>query len=259
MTGGLPADEAAATSDEPSAARVGVLLLDGTSPVLDAVVGAIGRAPALGEVRAVERSTDVADLDPACRRLAEVCDLVVGLPAPPWPGFSTRHEQARARLGDVPYWAVESWHGLPALATRLADRVAAVAGVGDHVLLTAPDHAVVALPADQRAFLREVAQALDTALGDRAGRPTIAVDRSPADGAVTPTAADVVATLAEAHGATRLVRCSLAPGDGPDPAVGAAAAAQGLAAVDVALTDAEHVELLLDAVATLLQHGVATS
>ena len=45
--------------------------------------------------------------------------------------------------------------------------------------------------------------------------------------------------------------------DGPDPDVAAAAADAGLACVDVAVTDGEHVTLLLDAVATLVPEVLA--
>jgi hypothetical protein len=238
----------------------GLLLLDADAPLLDRVVGALATGEGLGEVRHVERATGSADLATACRRLAETCDLVLGLPAPPWPGFGDRHAAARDALGEVPYWAVESWHGLPTLGPALADAVAAaVAGPEDRVLLTAPDAAVVRLPAEQRVFLREVAEALDTALDGRAARPTVAVDRSPATDAVTPTAMTTLVTLADAHGATRVVRCSLAPADGADPQVTAAAVTTRLELVDVALTPEAHVRLLLDAVATLLPPALEAS
>ena len=229
--------------------RVGVLVHGGDDALGAALVGAVTRATDLGEVRAVETvgRTDV--VGPACARLAEVAEVVIGLGAAPWPGWSVRHAVTHDALGEVPYWAVETWHGLPALHDHLVAAVGDRWHDGSRVLLTAPDAAVRELPPEQRVVLRDVAEALHERTGQR---PVIAVDRSPEDGAVTPTAVTTVTTLAEAHGADRVVRVSLAPGDGPDPAVAAAAFASGIQLSDVTLHRDDQVTLLLDAVRTML-------
>jgi len=232
--------------------HVGLLLHGADTGLRDRIVGALARADGYGEVRAVEQAAEDGELEPACRRLVEVCDVVLGVPAWPWPGWGAAHDAARDLLPDLPYWAVETWHGLPDLAAVLAEHVEAVAADHARVLLTAPDHAVVGLPAEQRAFLRELAEGLAAALPDRLARPTVAVDRSPVDGPVTPTAASTLVTLVDAHGATAVVRASMVPGDGPDPDVTAAAAAQGVMLHEAAPSDDDHVVLLLAAVAALL-------
>lgn len=233
--------------------RVGVLVLGGDAGLEEALVGAVGRAPDLGEVRGVEVVAAPAGVAGAVGRLAEACTVVVGIGAAPWPGWQRWHAAAHDGLDEVPYWAVETWHGLPALHERLAAAVGDAWHDGSRVLVTAPDHAVAPLPVEQRVVLRDVAEALHAATG---ARPTVAVDRSPAEGAVTPTAATTVTTLGEAHGARRVVRCSLAPGDGPDPAVRAAADAAGVELVDVALDRDDQVALLLTAVRTMLRDAL---
>lgn len=232
--------------------NVGLLLHGADTGLRDRLVGALARAEGYGEVRAVEQAAADGELEPACRRLVEVCDVVLGVPAWPWPGWAAAHDAARDLLPDLPYWAVETWHGLPDLAAVLAEHVEAVAPADARVLLTAPDHAVVGLPAEQRAFLRELAEGLHAAMPQHLPRPTVAVDRSPAEGAVTPTATGTLATLVEAHGATAVVRASMVPGDGPDPDMTAVAAAQGVQLHEAAPSDDDHVVLLLAAVAALL-------
>lgn len=232
--------------------RVGVLVHGGDAALGEALVGAVATADALGEVRAVEVAATPDDVALACRRLDEVCTAVVGLGAAPWPGWTDWHAAAHDALS-VPYWAVETWHGLPDLHDRLAAAVGDGWRDGSRVLVTAPDAALRALPVEQRTVLRDVAQALHERTGTR---PTVAVDRSPGDGAVTPTAATSVVTLAEAHGARRVVRLSLAPADGPDPAVAAAAAGAGVDLQDVALGHGDQVDLLLAAVAVLLREAL---
>jgi hypothetical protein len=233
--------------------RVGVLVHGGDDELGAALVGAITRAEDLGEVRAVEVVGTTEVVGPACARLAEVATSVIGLGVAPWPGWSVRHAAAHDALGDVPYWAVETWHGLPALHRHLVDAVGGRWQDGSRVLLTAPDEAVRRLPPEERVVLRDVAEALHAATG---ARPVIAVDRSPDDGAVTPTAVTTVTTLAEAHGAERVVRVSLAPGDGPDPAVAAAAFAAGIQLSDVTLHRDDHVQLLLAVVRTMLGQAI---
>lgn len=233
--------------------RVGVLVHGGDVDLGETLVGAVATADGLGEVRAVEVTAEVGEVEVACRRLAEVCTVVIGLPAAPWPGWTQWHAAAHDALGQVPYWAVETWHGLPALHEHLADAVGQRWHDGSRVVVTAPDHAVRPLPPDQRVVLRDVAEALHAATG---ARPTVAVDRSPQQDAVTPTAVTTVQTLAEAHGADRVVRVSLAPGDGPDPAVAAAAFAAGVTLHDITLHRDDQVRLLLRAVRTMLAQAL---
>ncbi len=235
--------------------RVGVLVHGGDDDLGEALVGAVSRADDLGEVRAVEVVGRTEVLAPACARLAEVAEVVIGLGAAPWPGWSIRHAAAHDALGDVPYWAVETWHGLPALHEHLVAAVGERWQDGTRVLLTAPDDAIRDLPPEQRVVLRDVAEALH---GLTDARPVIAVDRSPDEGAVTPTAVTTVTTLAEAHDADRVVRVSLAPGDGPDPAVAAAAFASGIQLSDVTLHRDDQVALLLDVVRTMLHQALST-
>ncbi|MFT6943227.1 MAG: hypothetical protein ACJA2F_001426 [Nitriliruptoraceae bacterium] len=234
--------------------RVGVLVHGGDASLLDALVGAVATADGLGEVRAIEVADGLAEVEVACRRLAEVCEVVIGLAHAPWPGWALQHSVAQNALGELPYWAVETWHGLPALHDHLVAVVGDRWQDGTRVLVTAPDIALRALPPEQRVVLRDVAEALHQRTGVR---PTIAVDRSPGDGAVTPTAATAVTTLAEAHGATAVARVSLAPQDGPDPDVSNAAFTTGVTLSDVTIDSAAHVRLLLDAVATMIATALA--
>jgi len=233
--------------------RVGVLVHGGDDELAAALVGAVTRADDLGEVRAVEVAATGADVALACQRLAEVAEVVIGLGHAPWPGFSDRHATAHDALDPVPYWAVETWHGLPALHEHLVAAVGDRWHDGTRVLVTAPDAAVRELPPEERVVLRDVAEALH---GLTEARPVIAVDRSPADGAVTPTAVTTVTTLSEAHGAERVVRVSLAPADGPDPAVAAAAFTAGIELSDVTLHRDDQVRLLLEAVRTMLRQAL---
>lgn len=234
--------------------RVGVLVHGGDADLGEALVGAVAGADALGEVRAVEVAAGLDEVVVACRRLAEVCTVVIGMGAAPWPGWDDWHAAAHDALGDVPYWAVETWHGLPALHEHLAQALEERWREGTRVVVTAPDRAVRPLPPEQRVVLRDVAEALHAATGTR---PTVAVDRSPQDTPVTPTAVTTVQTLAEAHGADRVVRVSLAPGDGPDPAVAAAAFAAGVSLTDVTLHRDDVVRLLLAVVTTMLREALA--
>ena len=237
--------------------RVGIVVHGADAALGDALVGALATADRLGEVRAVEAVPRDESIAPAATRLAEVAEVVVGLGALPFPGLAARHDATRDALGDLPYWAVETWHGLPAHAEALAAAVTPVltSTPGDpHVLVTAPDVVIRPLPPEHRVVLRDVAAALAERLGRR---PTVAVDRSPATGGVTPTAVGTLGTLVDAHGATAVVRCSLVPADDPDPALVEEAAARGVTLRDVSLDRATHVRLLLDAAATVLEQAVA--
>lgn len=234
--------------------RVGVLVHGGDAELGEALVGAVATADDLGEVRAVEVTPTIDQVAVACRRLAETCTVVIGTGAAPWPGWAQRHAAARDALDPVPYWAVETWHGLPALHEHLADAIEQRADDDAQVVITAPDAAVRSLPPEQRVVLRDVAQALHERTGRR---PTVAVDRSPDDAPVTPTAVTAVTTLAEAHGAERVLRVSLAPADGPDPAVAGAAFAAGVTLHDVTLHRDDQVELLLGVVRTMLRQALA--
>ncbi len=235
--------------------RVGVLVHGGDASLLDALVGAVATADGLGEVRAIEVADGLAEVEVACQRLAEVCEVVIGLAHAPWPGWSLQHGVAQNALDAVPYWAVETWHGLPALHDHLVAAVGDRWEDGTRILVTAPDLALRALPPEHRVVLKDIAEGLHQRTGVR---PTIAVDRSPGDGAVTPTAETSVTTLAEAHGATSIARVSLAPQDGPDPAVSNAAFAAGVTLTDVTIDRAAQVRLLLDAVSTMIATALAS-
>lgn len=235
--------------------NVGVLVHGGGPSLQEALVGAVARADDLGEVRGLEVVSAGLEVPGACARLAEVADTVVGLGARPWPGWSQGHAAAHDALGETAdYWAVETWHGLPALHDALVTAVGPRWRDGSRVVVTAPDVVVRPLPPEQRVLLRDVAEALHERTGTR---PTVAVDRSPEQDPVTPTAVTTVETLAEAHGADRVVRLSLAPGDGPDPDVTAAAGRVGVELTDVALDDRTHHGLLLDVVRTMLTRALS--
>lgn len=235
--------------------HVGVLVHGGGPSLQEAVVGAVARADDLGEVRGLEVVAAGLEVPGACARLAEVADTVIGLGARPWPGWTEGHAAAHDALGDAAdYWAVETWHGLPALHDALHDAVGERWRDGSRVVVTVPDAVVRRLAPEQRVLLRDVAEALHERSGTR---PTVAVDRSPDEDPVTPTAVTTVETLAEAHGAGRVVRLSLVPGDGPDPAVTEAAGRFGVDLIDVALDAATHHQLLVEVVRTMLAQALS--
>lgn len=156
---------------------------------------------------------------------------------------------------EVPYWAVESWHRHPAFLDALREAVARgceEAPADAHVLVTAPDRAGRTGEPAERVFLREVTEAV--AAERPAGRCTLAWDHSPAQDPVTPTAATVLDSLAEAHDRTAVVRASLDPLDHGDPAVAAAAAAAGLQLHQVAIGRAVLAGLLVDVATTVISH-----
>ncbi len=70
--------------------RAGVLVHGGDADLGEALVGAVATADDLGEVRAVEVAATADDVAGACQRLAEVCTVVIGMGAAPWPGWSPR-------------------------------------------------------------------------------------------------------------------------------------------------------------------------
>lgn len=234
--------------------RVGVVVHGASDSLGRALVGAVARDGALGDVRAVEVVGRRDAITPAAARLGEVCDVVVGLGALPFPDLALRHDASRDALDGVPYWGVETWHGLPGFHDALAAAIGDAPAEGASVLLTGPDDVVRTLPPEHRVVLRDVAAALHERTG---ARPTIAVDRSPLTGAVTPTAVDALTTLVEAHGVADVVRCSLVPDDAPDAAVTAAARSLGARLRDVAIDRSTHVRLLVEVVRTLLVEALA--
>ena len=179
-------------------ARVGIVVLGASDELGDALVGAVAAAPTLGEVRAVEAVPRDVPVGPAAARLAEVCELVVGLGALPFPGLAARHDALRDALGDVPYWAVETWHGLPSFHDALADVVAAAlaadrddgraaGSTGEartttsaHVLVTAPDEVIRTLPPEHRVVLREIRRHSSGGLWRRRSMSTFSQSCSPA-------------------------------------------------------------------------------
>lgn len=181
---------------------------------------------------------------------ADVADAaaVVGLGAEPWPAFATAHERARAVLGSTPYYAVQSWHQHPAyvgaLVAALERRLAPDPEA--HVLFTAPGPAEEPEP-HEVVFLREVAESVTGELS--LSRRSIAW----VGGASRPSTGTALAALAEAHGRTRVVRCSLDPLGRPD-GVHAEASAAGIELEEARLDRDALAEVLAAVVDTVAIH-----
>ena len=176
-------------------------------------------------------------------------ELVVGLAAVPWPTLEALHAQGSADLGA--YTGVVSWHALPALHDRIAEVAAPGVEGGAHLLVTAPDPGPAAEPGDV-AFLREVAEALTMRL-----RPT---SRSIAWRGTTrtPTAADALTSLVEAHGRADVVEAPVAPGTSSDPDLLALAERLGIRLTCADLGTATRIELLAEVVRTVAGHEGVT-
>lgn len=193
-------------------------------------------------------AADVASVDDAARLSG--CSAVVGVAAEPWPAFADVHGTARTAVSPAPYFAVESWHLHPAYVDRLAAAVerAGVSGdrAGPHVLFTAPGPTTEPAP-EEVVFLRETAEAVSGILG--LARRSIAWT----SGVLGPSGHAALAALAEAHGRTAVLRCSLDPLLRPD-AVAAEAADLGVALSEAAL-EPDDLPAILDAVvATVVEH-----
>lgn len=215
-----------------------------TDPIAVALLGDQRAAAALErrlEWRVVE-TTEADHLDVAAGLDA---DLVVGLSVVPWPTAEALHARGSAELGA--YTGVVSWHALSALHDRLAEAAAPGVRGGAHLLVTAPDPGPDAEPGDV-AFLREVAEAV-------AGRvqPT---SRSIAwrGSTRTPTAAEALRSLVEAHGRTDVVETPVAPGDPADPELQGVAEQLGMRLTCVDLGAAARIELLAEVVRTVAGH-----
>ena len=176
-------------------------------------------------------------------------ELIVGLAAVPWPTAEALHAQGSADLGA--YTGVVSWHALPALHDRIAEAAAPGVDAGAHLLVTAPDPGPDAEPGDV-AFLREVAEALSMRL--RPGSRSIAWRGTTR----TPTAADALTSLVEAHGRADVVEAPVAPGTSSDPELLALAERLGIRLTCADLGAATRIELLAEVVRTVAGHeGVA--
>lgn len=177
-------------------------------------------------------------------------DVVVGLASEPWPAFAGDHELARAALAPTPYFAVQSWHRHPAYLDRLVAQLegSRAASVGDaHVLFTAPGPAAEPAP-EEVVFLRETAEAVSAIAG--VTRRSIAWT----SGALGPSTAAALTALAEAHGRTAVLRCSLDPLARPDAAA-AEASALGLSFAEASLDPTTDLPAILRAVvATVVEH-----
>ncbi len=174
---------------------------------------------------------------------------VVGVGADPWPSYAAPHEHVRDALGAVPYYAVQAWHLHPGYLEALVDAVRHELGAdaGDtHVLFTAPGPGAEAAP-HEVVFLREVAEAVSGSLG--LARRSIAW----VGGETTPTSATVLTTLVEAHGKTRVLRCSLDPRGRPD-GVPAEASAAGVDLREARLAGDSLPRFLAEVVATVVAH-----
>jgi hypothetical protein len=216
-------------------ADLAVALLDGR-----------GLARPLADHAGVEvAATTAADHLEVAGRLGADGRLVVGLRAVPWPGADDLHAQGSATL--PAYTGVVSWHALPALHERLAGAVAPAVAAGSHLLVTAPDPGPETDPADLT-FLREVA----AGVAARAG----ATQRSIAwrgEGR-SPTTAEALTALVDAHGRLDVVECPVAPGTGIDPRLRAAAERTGARVTCADLGQATLVELLAEVVRTVAAH-----
>jgi hypothetical protein len=176
-------------------------------------------------------------------------ELVVGVAAVPWPTAEELHARGSADLDA--YTGVVSWHALPALHDRLAEAVAPASRGGAHLLVTAPDPGPDTAPEDLT-FLREVAEAVS--LRVEPGSRSIAWRGETR----SPTAAEALESLAEAHGRTDVVECPVAPGTSADPTLATRAERLGIRLSCADLGTATCIDLLAEVVRTVAGHeGVA--
>jgi hypothetical protein len=215
-----------------------------TDPIAVALLGDPRTAAALERRLGwpVVATTETDHLDAAAGLDA---DLVVGLSVVPWPTAEALHARGSAELGA--YTGVVSWHALSALHDRLAEAASPGVQGGAHLLVTAPDPGPAADPEDV-AFLREVAEAV-------AGRVQPASRSIAWRGSTrTPTAADALRSLAEAHGRTDVVEAPVSPGDSADPELQNVAEELGMRLTCVDLGAATRIELLAEVVRTVAGH-----
>lgn len=212
-------------------ADVGVVLLGPEDVARDLATGLGPRAVAASDAGAVTRET-----------------AVVGVAVEPWPAFVEAHEDIRAAVAPAPYFAVQAWHRHPAYVDRLAAGVArARSDAGDvHVLFTAPGPEGEA-GAEDVVFLRETAEAVSGLLG--IARRSIAWT----SGTLGPSSLAALTALAEAHGRTAVLRCSLDPLARPDR-VAREAAQLGLDLTEVTLGPRDLVDIVRAVVATVVEH-----
>lgn len=175
-------------------------------------------------------------------------EAVVGVAVEPWPAFVDAHEDTRAAVAPAPYFAVQAWHRHSAYVDRLAAGVdRARSGTGDvHVLFTAPGPEGESGPEDV-VFLRETAEAVSGVLG--IGRRSIAWT----SGTLGPSSLAALTALADAHGRTAVLRCSLDPLGRPDRVAGEAAQL-GLDLSEAMLDPGDLADILRAVVATVVGH-----
>jgi hypothetical protein len=190
-------------------------------------------------------ATDPATHLDVAHRLGLGGALVVGLASVPWPVLPELHAEGSATL--PAYTGVVSWHALPGLLDALAEAVAPGARSGAHVLITAPDPGPDTEPGDV-VFLREVAEGISA----RVDLPSRSVAWR--GSTRTPTAADAVTSLVEAHGRRDIVEVPVSPGTSADPQLAQTAERLGARLVCVDLGRATLLDLLTSVVRTVAGH-----
>ncbi|MFU8840713.1 MAG: hypothetical protein ACNA8R_08305 [Nitriliruptoraceae bacterium] len=190
-------------------------------------------------------ATTPADHLESSAALGRQAELVIGLAAVPWPTAVDLHAAGSASL--PAYTGVVSWHALPSLADLLAASLAPGARRGAHVLLTAPDPGPGTEPGDVL-FLREVAEAVAA----RIDLPSRSVAWRGATR--TPTAAEALRSLVEAHGHRDIVECPVAPFTPADPELDALARTLGCRLTSIDLGRSSLLDLLTEVVTTVIGH-----
>lgn len=175
---------------------------------------------------------------------------VIGVASQPWPAFARDHEEAGQAVAPAPYVAVQSWHRHPAYLDRLVaalEEARQASPDGDvHVLFTAPGPTSQPDPGEV-VFLRETAEAVSALAG--VTRRSIAWS----SGVLGPSTAAALTALAEAHGRTAVLRCSLDPLAARDQVAGEAEAV-GLSLTEASLDRGDLAAILRAVVATVIDH-----
>lgn len=216
-------------------ARVAVALL-GAAHLVDDLAARTG-----AEVVATTPDDHVA----RAQELGTDATLVVGVAGTPWPQHADLHEAA-SQASPV-YRGVVAWHGLPVLLDALAQAAAQGVARGAHVLVTAPDPGSEAAPEDV-VFLREVVEHI-------AARVHLASRSIAWRGTTrTPTAADALTSVVEAHAKHDVVEIPVAPGTPADPTLLRTAERLGARLTTADLGRGALLDALAGVVATVRAH-----